>query len=167
LYHYANQFGFDYDYNGEIASKGSINQELVSELNDLEFYSKNFPKSLGFEWVETAFLTIVEKHDLSIEVKMISCLEHMLIQLNNCFEIYDINNVLITGGGTKNDLLINRLKEKTTTEIIIPTENLIDFKEALIFAFLGYKKFNNQINCLASVTGATKDHSSGVIYDVV
>ena len=167
LNHYANQLGFDYDKGGLLASKGAINEDLVSELNDLEFYSKDFPKSLGFEWIETEFLTIVEKYDLSIENKMISCLEHMLIQLSNCFKKYDINNVLITGGGTKNDLLINRLREKIATKIIIPNENLIDFKEALIFAFLGYRKFNNQINCLASVTGASKDHSSGIIYDVI
>lgn len=167
LNHYANQLGFDYDKGGLLASKGVINQDLVSDLNDLEFYSKDFPKSLGFEWIETEFLTIVEKYDLSIENKMISCLEHMLIQLSNCFKKYDINNVLITGGGTKNDLLINRLREKIATKIIIPNENLIDFKEALIFAFLGYRKFNNQINCLASVTGARKDHSSGIIYDVI
>lgn len=167
LNHYANQLGFDYDKGGLLASKGAINQDLVSELNDLEFYSNDFPKSLGFEWIETEFLTIVEKYDLSIENKMISCLEHMLIQLSNCFKKYDINNVLITGGGTKNDLLINRLREKIATKIIIPNENLIDFKEALIFAFLGYRKFNNQINCLASVTGASKDHSSGIIYDVI
>lgn len=167
LNHYANQLGFDYDKGGLLASKGAINEDLVSELNDLEFYSKDFPKSLGFEWIETEFLTIVEKYDLSIENKMISCLEHILIQLSNCFKKYDINNVLITGGGTKNDLLINRLREKTATKIIIPNENLIDFKEALIFAFLGYRKFNNQINCLASVTGASKDHSSGIIYDVI
>lgn len=167
LNHYANQLGFDYDKGGLLASKGAINEDLVSELNDLEFYSNDFPKSLGFEWIETEFLTIVEKYDLSIENKMNSCLEHMLIQLSNCFKKYDINNVLITGGGTKNDLLINRLREKIATKIIIPNENLIDFKEALIFAFLGYRKFNNQINCLASVTGASKDHSSGIIYDVI
>ena len=72
--------------------------------------------------------------------------------------------MLITGGGVKNDLLIHRLKERNRIDLIIPTEDLIDFKEALIFAFLGYRKFTNQVNCLASVTGAKRDHSSGIIY---
>lgn len=49
-------------------------------------------------------------------------------------------------------------------ELIIPDKNLIEFKEALIFAFLGLLRIDNQINCLQSVTGAKKDHSSGVIF---
>ena len=50
--------------------------------------------------------------------------------------------------------------------LIVKTDNLIDFKEALIFAFLGYRRVHNEINCLASVTGASKDHSSGIIYNL-
>lgn len=163
---YANRLGFDFDRNGELAENGIINKDLVEELNQLSFYKENIPKSLGFEWVENQFLTIVEKYNISIEDKLSSCLKHMVEQLINCFEDYDINNVLITGGGVKNKLLINLLQQNSSTEILIPEANLIDFKEALIFAFLGYRRNNNQINCLSSVTGASKDHSSGIIYNI-
>lgn len=164
--HYANQLGVDYDKGGELASKGTVIEALVNDLNRLSFYSQDLPKSLGFEWVENEFLTIVNNYDISIEDKLISCVYHSVEQLINCFKKYDINNVLITGGGAKNDLFINLLKDKTSTEIILPDEYVIDFKEALIFAFLGYRKNNNQINCLSSVTGASKDHSSGIIYNI-
>ncbi|MBS7332649.1 MAG: anhydro-N-acetylmuramic acid kinase [Weeksellaceae bacterium] len=164
---YANQLGLDYDKNGENASKGKVNQRLVEELNQLNFYLQSYPKSLGFEWVETEFLTIVEKYDISIEDKLISCVDHMVYQLKLVFDNYDINKVLITGGGVRNEFLISLLKQKSSTELIIPNDDLIDFKEALIFAFLGYKRFLNQVNCLASVTGAIKDHSSGIIYEAI
>ena len=167
LNHYANQLGLDYDKDGENASKGNVHSDLVEKLNQLDFYQQSFPKSLGFEWVEKEFLTIVEKYELSIEDKLISCIEHMVFQLKNIYEEYDINKVLITGGGVRNKLLINLLKDNSSIELIIPNDNLIDFKEALIFAFLGYKRFLNQVNCLSSVTGAIKDHSSGIIYEVV
>ena len=167
LNHYAKQLGFEYDKGGSLAAKGKVNQVLLNELNQLEFYQHTFPKSLGFEWVENEFLTIVEKYDLSSEDKLITCVEHIVVQLKTIFNKYDINKVLITGGGAKNDLLISKLNELVNTEIIIPQDNLIDFKEALIFAFLGYRKFTNQINCLASVTGASKDHSSGIIYNPI
>lgn len=167
LNYYANQLGLDYDKNGQIASKGKINNSLVGELNQLNYYQQDFPKSLGYEWVENEFLTIVDNYNLPIEDKLISCIEHMVIQLKNTFEEYDINNVLITGGGARNQFLINLLKQKSNVELIIPNNDLIDFKEALIFAFLGYRRYLGKINCLSSVTGAIKDHSSGIIYDIV
>ena len=165
LNYYANQLGFDYDKGGELAANGILNIGLLDELNQLEFYQRDFPKSLGFEWVENEFLTVVDKYDIAIEDKLITCVEHMVNQLTNTFNLYNINKVLITGGGVKNDLLIHRLKERNKIDLIIPSKNLVDFKEALIFAFLGYRKFTNQTNCLASVTGAIIDHSSGIIYE--
>ena len=163
---FANEVGLEYDKGGKLATNGTINFNLVKELDSLPFYQMDFPKSLGFEWVEREFLTIVNKYDLSTEDKLISCMQHMVNQLSLVFKNYDINNVLITGGGVKNNLLINMLRNNSNVEIIIPDDDLVDFKEALIFAFLGYKRFKNEINCLASVTGASKDHSSGVIYEV-
>ncbi len=165
LNHYAKQLGKEYDENGALAQQGKVNNELVEELNELEFYQQSFPKSLGFEWVTNEFLTIVDNYEIPVEDKLRSCVAHFTFQVNNIFETYDINNVLITGGGVRNTFFINSLKEVSSVEIIIPSAKLIDFKEALIFAFLGYRKMNNQINCLTSVTGASKDHSSGIVYD--
>lgn len=166
LNHYAKQLGFEFDKNGERAEQGHINTALVEELHLLNYYHQPFPKSLGFEWVMNEFLTIVDKYDISIEDKLRSCVEHFVIQIKNTFALYDVNNVLITGGGVRNSFFINGLRELSAVEIIIPTDNLIDFKEALIFAFLGYRRVHNEINCLASVTGASKDHSSGIIYNL-
>ena len=165
LNHYAKQLGFDYDKNGELATKGSINLDLVNQLNELQYYKADFPKSLGFEWVENQFLTIVDNYKISIEDKLRSCIAHFVFQINTITQKYDINNMLITGGGVRNVFFMNCLQDNSSVEIIIPTDNLIDFKEALIFAFLGFRRANNQINCLASVTGAISDHSSGIIYE--
>ena len=71
--------------------------------------------------------------------------------------------VLFTGGGTYNSYLIERIKSKTQTEIFIPESKIIDFKEALIFAFMGVLRVNNEINVISSSTGSTLDHSSGII----
>jgi anhydro-N-acetylmuramic acid kinase len=48
--------------------------------------------------------------------------------------------------------------------IIIPENKILEYKEALIFALLGVLKLRGEINVLKSVTGASKDHSSGMIY---
>ncbi len=167
LNHYSKQLGKEYDENGDFAAQGKINIELVKELDSLEFYKQSFPKSLGFEWVEAEFLTIVDKYDISVQDKLCSCIEHFAHQMQKIFSFYDINNVLITGGGVRNVFFINRLRALTSVEIIIPNDNLIDFKEALIFAFLGFRRVQNKINSLSSVTGASKDHSSGVIFELL
>ena len=73
-------------------------------------------------------------------------------------------SILITGGGTYNQTIIKKLKNKLKCNVIIPEKKIIDNKEALIFAYMGLLRFNNKINCLKSVTGASKDHSSGKLF---
>ena len=73
--------------------------------------------------------------------------------------------LFITGGGVYNTFLIDRLKTLTKHKIIIPDRTIIEFKESLIFGFLGVLKLRGEVNCLSSVTGAIYNHSSGVIYE--
>ncbi len=72
--------------------------------------------------------------------------------------------MLITGGGAYNDFLISRIKHFYKGEIEIPNDDIIQFKEAIIFAYLGYLKLNNKPNALAAVTGASNDSVGGCIY---
>jgi len=74
--------------------------------------------------------------------------------------------VLITGGGAHNKYLIQLLKKKTKVKIIIPDSQIVDFKEALIFALLGLLRYLGINNCLSSVTGAEKDNCGGIVYFV-
>ena len=162
LNHYVSALNLDYDHNGELASKGTINQDLLSELNQLKFYKIEAPKSLGLEWVQDKVFPIIDKFNLTTETILRTCVEHFAIQIAN--NIDDDNKVLFTGGGVYNGFLMERIKTLSQANICIPDAKLIEFKEALIFGFLGVLKLRNENNCLASVTGAKKDHSSGEIY---
>jgi anhydro-N-acetylmuramic acid kinase len=162
---YANTFGLEYDDKGEISASGNLNTELLYELNQLEFYSKSFPKSLGFEFVKETVLPILESYSISTEDKMRTFTEHIAIQIGKILKSKS-GKLLVSGGGVYNDFLIGRMKAHLPKiEIIIPDEKTIKFKEALIFALLGVLKLRNEINVLASVTGAKQDHSSGEIYE--
>jgi len=88
--------------------------------------------------------------------------EHIAMQVAQ--NLTELQTVLVTGGGAKNRFLINLIKEKTETKIIIPDEQLVDFKEALVFAFLGYLRVYEEDNCLQSVTGAIKNSCCGAIF---
>lgn len=160
---YANQLGFDYDDKGQLAASGKLNSDLLSELNTLEYYRKPFPKSLGIEYVNEIILPTIAHFDIPIKDKMRTFIEHIAVQ--TALALPDKRKkLLVTGGGAYNIYLIERLEfHSPQLEIIIPNKKTIEYKEALIFAFLGVLKLRNEINVLSSVTGAKKDHSSGII----
>ncbi len=161
---YANTFGLEYDDKGEISESGNLNTELFEKLNQLEFYKKSYPKSLGFEFVKETVLPILESYSISTEDKMRTFTEHIAFQIGKILQT-KTGKLLISGGGVYNDFLIDRIKNHLPkTEIIIPDEKTIKYKEALIFALLGVLKLRNEINVLASVTGAKQNHSSGEVF---
>ena len=164
LNHYAEKMGLNYDDGGAIASKGSIDKKLLKKLNDLPFYKAPIPKSLGFEFVEGVIFPIIEACNLNIEDVLRTFVAHIVTQITACFVTEKGSRILVTGGGAFNIFLMDELKRCTQNEIVIPSTKIIDYKEALIFAFLGVLRDNNEVNCLRSVTGATKDHSSGKIF---
>jgi anhydro-N-acetylmuramic acid kinase len=162
---YANQLGLEYDDKGTISRSGKINSALLMKLNSLEFYNLSYPKSLGFEFVKEIIVPIIERYEISIEDKLATFTEHIAVQIGLAIPNKK-TKLLISGGGAYNDFLIGRiqyyLKE---TLLVIPEKKIIEFKEALIFGLLGILKLRNEINTLSSVTGASKDHSAGKIYN--
>lgn len=161
---YANTFGLEYDDKGKISATGKLNSELFEELNQLEFYQKTFPKSLGFEFVKEIILPIVENYPISTEDKMRTFTEHIAFQIGKILQ-HKTGKLLISGGGVYNEFLIERIKNYLPTiEVIIPNDKTIKYKEALIFALLGVLKLRNEINVLSSVTGAKQNHSSGEVF---
>ncbi|RRJ91260.1 anhydro-N-acetylmuramic acid kinase [Paenimyroides tangerinum] len=160
---YANQIGLEYDENGDIASKGNIHFDLLGILNANDFYQKSFPKSLGIEFVFNEVLPIINRFNIEIQDVLATYVEHIAIQIENVLK-NKTGKMLVTGGGAFNTFLIERIKKRNPNiQIIIPNPVIMNYKEALIFAFLGILKLNNTNNVLASVTGAKMDHSSGVI----
>ncbi|OIP03231.1 MAG: anhydro-N-acetylmuramic acid kinase [Bacteroidetes bacterium CG2_30_32_10] len=164
LNYLANKLNMNFDCSGKIAEQGIINNALLTELNNLEYYKKTFPKSLGKEWLYNIFIPIIEKYTESIENKLRTVTEHIVIQLNIATNFTKNKKILITGGGAYNEFLIRRLSSLTSHQIIIPDSKTIEFKEALVFALLGILRIKKEINCLKSVTGAANDSIGGAVY---
>lgn len=157
----AQNFNQNFDVNGDLAKQGKIDTELLNKLNSLDFYSQTHPKSLGIEWCNEKIFPLFEGLD-SKDV-LATFTEHTAEQISKIFNQYQLKKVLFTGGGTYNSFLIEKISEKTNSEIIIPEKEIIDFKEALIFAFMGVLRMSGEINVLSSATGSSSDHSSGII----
>jgi anhydro-N-acetylmuramic acid kinase len=164
LNHYVKKLGFNYDEEGKVALAGEINNKLLEKLNTLDFYNQEFPKSLGLEWVRDTIIPLIDAFNLPIKNILRTFVEHIAIQISKEINIKENSKVLITGGGVFNLFLMQRIKTYIYNEVIIPSKEIIEYKEALIFGFLGVLRLRHEVNCLRSVTGADKNHSSGKIF---
>ena len=163
---YAEKLGYDYDDEGKIARAGQLNIELLEELQNLHFYKKDPPKSLGIEWVNKNVFPILQKYEENIPSILCTFTHHVALQITKNLDNLTSSKVLITGGGSFNTFLIELIQKQTKTKIEIPSATIINYKEALIFGFLGVLKLLGENNVLSSVTGAAHDHSSGVIFEL-
>lgn len=164
LNYLANKLGYDYDNNGSFARQGKINLDLLKAFNDNSYYDKEAPKSLGREFFEKYQHQIIEESSLDVRDILATATEHIASQIVKSTDMLEKSKMLITGGGAKNNYLVERISELSKHEVVIPDSIIIDYKEALIFAFLGTLKMEGKINVLSSVTGATSDSSSGTIH---
>ncbi|MBO6606843.1 anhydro-N-acetylmuramic acid kinase [Psychroserpens sp.] len=162
LNYYAEQLGKSFDDEGQIARKGKTNTKLLNQLNDHSYYRAEPPKSLGLEWVKEHVFPVLDQSGSSIQDILCTYVEHISIQISET--IANGSKVIITGGGAFNTYLLECLSKLKSVNYIVPSNSVVNYKEALIFGLLGVLKLRGEINCLSSVTGARHDHSSGVIY---
>jgi len=159
----AGERGLEYDSQGSLAKSGKKISKLFEELESLDYYTKKPPKSLGIEWVSKEIFPIFERfNNEALEDRIHTYNHHVGKQIGKIFSKND--KVLISGGGANNIFLISLLRLYSNARFIIPNSEIINFKEALIFAFLGILRFQKKINCLSSVTGSLRDHCSGKIF---
>jgi len=163
LNYLANKLGYEYDNNGNFARQGHVDEILLSQLNENPYYTQEAPKSLGREFFEKNQRDIIDNSGLDIKDVMATATEHIAYQIASATSHLEKSKILITGGGAKNNYLIERIRTLSKHEIVIPDTMTIDYKEALIFAFLGVLKMEGKVNVLSSVTGASSDSSSGNI----
>ena len=156
--------GLEMDRDGEIAARGSVNLPLLDRLNALDYYARTWPKSLGREWVEQNVFPQLDNAGLSLEDTLRTYYEHCAQQLARVTE--PGKSLLVTGGGAYNKFLISRMEALSGCRIVIPEPAIIEFKEALIFAFLGVLYMMGQPSCLKSVTGAERDNIGGMLFKI-
>lgn len=159
----------EFDNGGEIARSGTINQEMLAKLNALKYYLLPHPKSIGYEWFVEEVVPIVDGTIDRTENLLCTAVHHIcekIAQQIHQNAITSGQRVLVTGGGALNTFLIDTLTKKLgkDTTIVVPEATIIEFKEAMIFAFMGALRIEKQVNVLRSVTGAKRNSSSGVLY---
>jgi anhydro-N-acetylmuramic acid kinase len=164
LNHYAEKLGVTYDHDGCLSREGKLNEVLLDQLNSLAFFNQPAPKSLGKEFWLSEFLPTVERSGINTPDALRTITEHIAMQIAAALTHYEQTEILVTGGGAHNGFLMERIAAHTHHSVVVPEKKIVDFKEALIFAFLGALRMAGECNALASVTGARRDSVGGAIY---
>ena len=185
LNYLAQMNGLDYDKDGDLARSGKVDFDLLKKLNNSPFFIQEPPKSLGREYFEMYQRGLLDEGrktkdtrrgtaghgtqdaDLSIADMLATFVEHIALQIAIPVSLLPKGKILVTGGGARNKFLMERLQARTKHEVVIPKKEIIDYKEALIFAFLGLRRLEGKTNVLASVTGAESDSCSGRIWRTI
>lgn len=163
----AEKQGKAFDENGNMAKEGMLSGYLLNEFNQIGFYKMimDSPKSLGKEWVIKNINPLIEQYEISDEDLLRTFCEHIAFQVGKSLKTKPKGKILVTGGGAYNQFLIECMQQHTEHQLVIPNKKTIEYKEALIFAFLGVLRMRNEVNCLKSVTGASRDNCGGSVYN--
>lgn len=158
------QMGFAFDDGGKIAAFGTVHNPLLAELNKLEYYQQATSKSLGVEWVQQYFWPVLQQFNRKPEDLLATINLHIAQQIAAVINKNNLQQVLVTGGGVYNKTLLDNINQYCKNPVTVPHKLVIEFKEALIFAFLGVLNLRGEDNCLKSVTGALADNMGGCWY---
>lgn len=174
----ANKSGKEYDDGGQMAAAGNIHQDLLQKLNEHDYYKQSYPKSLANTFGTDVIYPLIGTFELTPNDKLRTYVEHIVQQIAMSIANYrssianstfndQHSSLLVTGGGAFNTFLINRLSEELhplNIEVKVPDEKIVQYKEALIMAFIGVLRWRQEYNVLASVTGAERDSINGALW---
>lgn len=167
-----NNLNLEYDDEGKIAASGNIDQQLLDKLNGLDYYKQPYPKSLANDFGTDVIFPLIKNAVLETKNALRTYVEHIAFQIKN--SVADLitgsansSRLLATGGGALNSFLIERLQkelDELNIKITVPDKRLINYKEALIMAFIGVLRWRQEYNVLSSVTGAVRDSIGGALW---
>jgi anhydro-N-acetylmuramic acid kinase len=166
LNYLACQAGKTYDAEGRMANTGELNTSMLNRLRKIYSTIELKRPSLGREFFEKQIQPLLDQKNISLPDRLRTFTESIAVEIiRSILPVKKNPSILCTGGGAFNSFLISRMLDHVGDDasLIIPEENVLKFKEALVFAFLGVLRLNKEINCLKSVTRASRDSSVGIM----
>ncbi len=157
-----------YDKGGVWAQSGTVNKVLLERFLQEPYFSQLAPKSTGRECFNAQWLND-KLSNLHVDSKDVQA---TLLELTVCTIVdevkkFNIELLLVCGGGVKNGFLMQRLSEELQETKMNSTDAYgvsSEFMEAMAFSWLAYKRVNNETVNLKDVTGAGKNAILGGIY---
>jgi anhydro-N-acetylmuramic acid kinase len=155
-----------YDIDGEIAKGGNVDKRLLERLLSDPYFSLKPPKSTGGERfgkrMAMELYSLVEEGEISLFDLMATLLELTVESIAKSYERFifpkwSVNEVVCSGGGSRNPILMKRLGERMKSVKISSSDAYgipVDAKEAIAFAVLANELVSGNCTNLPTVTGA-------------
>jgi anhydro-N-acetylmuramic acid kinase len=164
LDHVCRELGEAYDKNGAISRDGELDQDMLKALEGLPFYRSENYRSLGKEWLEERFIPLIDQR-LPEKDRLRTLVEHIAMRVGEKIRNAPGQETLVTGGGAFNWFLLERIQAHAPDQkLTLPEDEIIEFKEAIVFAFLGLLRWKGIPNALSGATGADRDTINGAVH---
>lgn len=136
-----------YDKDGLKAKSGTLNQELLSELLNNDFFVIDFPKTTGPELFNLKYLQNAQERSNTLDLSnedILATLCHfsargIIDAIEKTVQLSAMPKIFMSGGGMHNPLLVDILKSALPSASFNTTQALEidpDAKEAVLFALL-------------------------------
>ena len=152
-----------YDNNGEWARSGSVNYTLLDKMLEDDYFTQEYPKSTGREKFNDAWVQSVLSIEMKSEDVQRTLLELTAVTISNEVLKFQRDILVLCGGGALNELLVERIKALMPNLTVIIAEDAM-MMEAMMMAWLAYKRIHNEHVILRDVTGASENAVLGGIY---
>jgi anhydro-N-acetylmuramic acid kinase len=157
-----------YDKKGQIAKLGNINKEIFRKLLNAHPFKKSYDiKDFNLKLLKK--LSLEDGAATLIEYTADSLIGSILDFLEDA-QWYKTINILLCGGGRKNNFLVSRIKKKTVTSKTNRPVKLIDslgidgdFVESQAFGYLAIRSYLGLPISFPETTGCIKSCTGGVL----
>jgi anhydro-N-acetylmuramic acid kinase len=169
LNYLATQAGLRYDADGRMAAQGKVLHHVMDQLRSMFPYQEGSPKGLSNAEVQSSWIQYLERSNETLPDLLATVTETIaqMILSHIAPLIQKTGKVFVTGGGAHNLYLMGRLQHLGRDFNLVfhlPSTQIVDYKECLLMAYLGYLTVLGRPYGLASVTGAIKDTVGGAIF---
>lgn len=165
-----------YDENGAWAAQGLPCQELIDRWLQQDFFHQPPPKSTGREHFGSAYLQCcmadTAERSLSAADTLATLTDLTAASIVHSYQQFLPrlpDQVLLCGGGSKNQCLKRHLQRRLSSATVLTTDEVglnSDFKEAIAFTVLAYWRWYGIPGNLPTVTGAPACVLLGEIHPV-
>lgn len=160
-----------YDEEGRLAKGGQVNEGLFQALLAATADHSTGPFSMDAKAGSADLLRELQHATLPLADRITTACAYIgqrigqaVLQGSDAGISHTEATMLVTGGGAHHPVLLEAIRQASPVPVDLPDRLTIDFKEAIIFAYLGKLRWEGRPNTLASVTGAPRDLSAGAIY---
>ncbi len=169
LNHLARKAGHHYDEGGQMARSGTVNMTITDQLIAMFPFKDGQPKGLSNAEVQSTWIEFIDASSIEVTDLMASVTEAIARMIYIHLQVLKDKGakVLVTGGGAFNTYLMDRLKQLTATDHIsihLPSPAVINYKECVLMAWLGYLTMQGKSYGIAPLTGASAETIGGAFF---